>query len=230
MTVAADDDAKNFDNEDDFLKNAAEYYEPAGYKCYYFGGGDDGAMRTNKTTVSIDGENHNFYFEKSGGHKGAGITGEKDDKLYQSGMLLAADSDDKYIVVEKKTVTKDGKTTVTYSKLDDAKDFLENAKGVTVKDELDGNSGKDQVNVGNNTKKKAEDLSENQRGKKRTAAGKQLHGNLTPAHADGCAAQCFEGVQRGSIIIPNSESWPPCCHARLQTGLIARLSSYLDGS
>ena len=56
------------------------------------------------------------------------------------------------------------------------------------------------------------------------------HGNLTPAHADGCAAQCFEGVQRGSIIIPNSESWPPCCHARLQTGLLARLSSYLDGS
>ncbi len=28
----------------------------------------------------------------------------------------------------------------------------------------------------------------------------QLHGNLTPAHADGCAAQCFEGVQRGSIF------------------------------
>ena len=53
------------------------------------------------------------------------------------------------------------------------------------------------------------------------------HGNLTPAHADGCAAQCFEGVQRGSIIIPNSESWPPCCHARLQTGLIARLSSFI---
>ena len=29
----------------------------------------------------------------------------------------------------------------------------------------------------------------------------QLHGNLTPAHACGCAAQCCEGVQRGSIII-----------------------------
>ena len=26
-------------------------YEADGYKCYYFGGGDDGAMRTNKTTV-----------------------------------------------------------------------------------------------------------------------------------------------------------------------------------
>mgnify|MGYP000046062451 CR=1 FL=1 len=58
-------------------------------------------MRTNKTTVEIDGDNHNFYFEKSGGKKGAGVTGEKDDKLYQSGMLLKADSDDKYIVVEK---------------------------------------------------------------------------------------------------------------------------------
>ena len=29
----------------------------------------------------------------------------------------------------------------------------------------------------------------------------QLHGTLTPAHACGCAAQCFESVQRGSIII-----------------------------
>lgn len=28
----------------------------------------------------------------------------------------------------------------------------------------------------------------------------QLHGNLTPAHADGCAAQCFESVQCGSIF------------------------------
>ena len=30
----------------------------------------------------------NFYFEKSGGNKGAGKTGEKDDKFYQSGKLL----------------------------------------------------------------------------------------------------------------------------------------------
>ena len=28
----------------------------------------------------------------------------------------------------------------------------------------------------------------------------QLHGNFTPAHADGCGAQCFEGVQRASIF------------------------------
>ena len=44
------------------------------------------------------------------------------------------------------------------------------------------------------------------------AAGKQLHGNLTPAHTDGCAAQCFEGVQRGSIFNPARVSSPASCH------------------
>ena len=158
---ADDDDTWNFDNEDDFLDHAAEFYEPEGYKCFYFGDGDDGAMRTNKTNVEIDGENHNFYFEKSGGHKGAGVTGEEDDKLYQSGMLLKADSDDKYIVVEKTThVNADGKAEYsTYRKLDDAKEFM-NAEGVVVKDELDGKNGNEAVNIGNGNTKKAEDLSE----------------------------------------------------------------------
>ena len=162
LEVNADDHKTYpFDNEDDFLKNASEYYEGAGYKCYYFGNGEDGAMRTNKTTVSVDGENHNFYFEKSGGHKGAGVTGEKDDRLYQSGMLLAADSDDKYIVVEKKSHLKADGTVdyVTYTKLDDAKKFLD-AAGVNATNVLEGKSGKQSVPTGNNTYKKAEDLSE----------------------------------------------------------------------
>ena len=162
LSVYADDhDTYNFDNEDDFLDHAAEFYEPNGYKCFYFGDGDDGAMRTNKTNVEIDGENHNFYFEKSGGNKGAGVTGEEDDKLYQSGMLLKADSDDKYIVVEKTThVNADGKAEYsTYRKLDDAKEFM-NAEGVVVKDELDGKNGNEAVNIGNGNTKKAEDLSE----------------------------------------------------------------------
>ena len=158
---ADDDDTWNFDNEDDFLDHAAKFYEPEGYKCFYFGDEDDGAMRTNKTNVEIDGENHNFYFEKSGGNKGAGVTGEEDDKLYQSGMLLKADSDDKYIVVEKTThVNADGKAEYsTYRKLDDAKEFM-NAEGVVVKDELDGKNGNEAVNIGNGNTKKAEDLSE----------------------------------------------------------------------
>ena len=45
------------------------------------------------------------------------------------------------------------------------------------------------------------------------AAGKQLHGNLTPAHADGCGAQCFVGVQCASIFDPARVSSPTSCHA-----------------
>ena len=161
LLVKADDDGSYpFDNEDDFLANAANYYEGNGYKCYYFGDGEDGAMRTGKLSVSIDGENQNFYFQKSGGKKGAGLTGEKDDKLYQSGMLLKADSDDKYIVVEKTSHYEGDKVKyTTYRKLDDAKEFM-NADGVQVKDELDGKNGNDAVNIGNGNTKKAEDLSE----------------------------------------------------------------------
>ena len=159
LVVADDDDTYNFDNEDDFLKNATNYFEPNGYKCYYFGSGDDGAMRTNKTTVEIDGENHNFYFAKSGGSKGAGVTGEKDDKLYQSGMLLKADSDDKYVVVDKATHYVTGTTTVdyvTYTKLDDAKDFMDQ----TDVDAVDTPVVGDKIDLGNGNKKKAEDISE----------------------------------------------------------------------
>ena len=160
IEVYADDHGTyNFDNEDDFLDHAVEYYEPNKIKCFYFGDGDDGAMRTNKTTVEIDGEKFNFYFEKSGGNKGAGVTGEKDDKLYQSGMLLKADSDDKYIVVEKSTHYVSGTTNVdyvTYNKLDDAKNFMDQADvTATSTPVVDG-----KVNIGNNNTKKAEDLSE----------------------------------------------------------------------
>ena len=156
---ADDDDSRPFDNEDDFFDNAIEFYEPNGYKCYYFGGDDDGAMRTGKTTINYDGENTSFYFEKSGGKKGAGVTGEKDDKLYQSGMLLKADSDDKYIVVDKATKTVNGKTVVTYDKLDDAKDFMDQ-NDVVATNLLENTTADTRVNIGNNSNKKAEDLTE----------------------------------------------------------------------
>ena len=139
---ANDDNSFRFDSEDDFDANAP-VYEAAGYKCYYFGDSEDGVMKTGKTTLDIDGENYSFYFEKSGGNKGAGITGEKDDKYYQSGKLLEADSDTKYVVVkamhvketdgviaanvddlvEVKKGSKD--STTVYTKYDDAEDLLE---------------------------------------------------------------------------------------------------------
>ena len=132
--IADDDDNHSFDNEDDFLAQASTYFEGEGYKCYYFGGDEDGAMRTGKTSLTFDGENTNFYFEKSGGHKGAGKTGEKDKKYYQSGMLLKAGSDEKYQVVKTLDAandTNDSNEAISgYMKLDDVKAFLDEV-GVT---------------------------------------------------------------------------------------------------
>ena len=58
-------------------------------------------MRTGRQTVSIGGEDFTFYFETSGSKKGQGVTGEQDDRYYQSGKLLAAGSDEKYQVVKR---------------------------------------------------------------------------------------------------------------------------------
>ncbi|MGP8314964.1 argininosuccinate lyase [Enterocloster aldenensis] len=117
-----DDDTWNFDTEDDFLKNAP-FYEADNYNCYYFGSGDDGSMRTNKTTVEIDGDKYNFYFQKSGGKKGAGVTGEKDDKYYQSGMLLKAGTDEKYQIIT--PITDSTNKVNGYKKYDDVKDLVD---------------------------------------------------------------------------------------------------------
>ena len=131
--VADDNTGHPFDTEDDFVKNAP-YWNENGYYCYYFGDDDDGAMRTNKTNITIDGDSFNFYFEKSGGHKGAGKTGEKDKKYYQSGMLLKAGSDEKYQVVKTLDAandTNDSNEAISgYMKLDDVKAFLDEV-GVT---------------------------------------------------------------------------------------------------
>ena len=113
---ADDDDEWPFDTEDDFLKSAPKY-ENEGYKCYYFGDGEDGAMKTGRTTIEIDGDNYTFNFETSGSKKGQGTTGEDDDKIYQSGMLLKAGSDEKYQVV---MAVEGG-----YTKLDDAEEFID---------------------------------------------------------------------------------------------------------
>lgn len=88
-----------FDTVDGFKKNAASW-ENSGYKLYYFGSGDDGAMKTGKQTITIDGETNTFLLNKSGSFKGAGKTGLDSKKYYQSGMLMQADKDEKYEVVK----------------------------------------------------------------------------------------------------------------------------------
>ena len=127
LSVVADDNEDHpFDDEERFDDNSL-YFVANDYECYYFGGGDDGAMRTNKTSVEIDGDSYNFYFEKSGGNKGAGKTGEKDDKFYQAGKLVRAGSDEKYQVVQyvlDKTSSEKDDWVEGYIKLDDAVDFI----------------------------------------------------------------------------------------------------------
>ena len=154
--VKADDDDPNFDTEDDFINHAISFYLKNNYECYYFGGSEDGAMRTNKTNITIDGDNFNFYFEKSGSNKGAGLTGEKDDKYYLAGMLVKAGSDEKYQVVKKVTLS-NGK--VAYQKIADAKKFLDSVAHTTPSANSDGKVTIGGANTGAVTKK-SDDLKE----------------------------------------------------------------------
>ncbi|MCB6991085.1 hypothetical protein LI187_11365 [bacterium 210820-DFI.6.38] len=70
---------------------------------YYFGGADDGSMKTGAQTVKDDnGDTYKFYFGTKNSTtetKGVGITGNKSNKLYYKGLLLTAD-DYKYQVAE----------------------------------------------------------------------------------------------------------------------------------
>jgi glucan-binding YG repeat protein len=88
-----------FDTLDGFKKHASSW-EKSGYKLYYFGSGDDGSMKTGKQSIAIDGDNASFLFNKSGSFKGSGKTGIDSKKYYQSGMLMAAEKEDKYAVVK----------------------------------------------------------------------------------------------------------------------------------
>ncbi len=70
---------------------------------HYFGGSDDGSMKTGSQSVKDDnGDTYKFYFgtKDSGSEKkGVGITGNKNNKLYYMGHLVAA-QDYKYQTVE----------------------------------------------------------------------------------------------------------------------------------
>ncbi len=157
LDVKADDDSTHpFDTEDDF-NTSSIWYSNNGYRCYYFGDGDDGSMRTNKTSITIDGDKFTFFFEKSGAHKGAGKTGEKDDKMYQSGKMLAAGSDEKYQVIQASpAVGSDAASTTTYQKLDDVQAFL-TAVGMSASD---SDTSKTDALKQLGVNKKAEDLAE----------------------------------------------------------------------
>ena len=61
---------------------------------YYFGGADDGSMKTGSQSVKDDnGDSYKFFFENktTGNTKGLGITGNKSGYLYFKGLLIKAD-------------------------------------------------------------------------------------------------------------------------------------------
>ena len=62
---------------------------------FYFGGSDDGSMKTGAQTVKDNtGDSYKFYFytkDSYGYAKGAGVIGNQSNKLYYYGLLLTAD-------------------------------------------------------------------------------------------------------------------------------------------
>ena len=128
LDVMASDGSLPYETEGEFDASATKLNKQ-NYLCYYFGDSSDGAMKTGKSSIDIDGDKFNFYFETAGSNKGAGKTGEKDKKLYQSGKLLTAGKDEKYQVVEAISTNDE----VGYKKYEDAKDFIDNSGIVTKK-------------------------------------------------------------------------------------------------
>ncbi|MBS6642270.1 MAG: cell wall-binding protein [Clostridiaceae bacterium] len=128
------DDAKDYpydteDGFDIFVNNYHEEVNSGEIRSFYFGGSDDGAMKTGKQTISIDGEDLTFEFEKSGSLKGSGKNGlvSSDDKLYMAGKQVKADKDDKYAIYE---VIKSASGATTVNEVD-IEEFLANCEEIT---------------------------------------------------------------------------------------------------
>lgn len=74
--------------------------EDEAWEVYYFGGNaKEGAMKTGKATIDIDGENYTYNFKKSGSERGMGYHGIQDGELYIKGRLMKADKDAKLEIV-----------------------------------------------------------------------------------------------------------------------------------
>lgn len=107
---------------------------------YYFGGSDDGSMKTGSQTVKDDnGDSYKFYFgtrtaTKDLEVKGVGITGNKSNKLYYHGMLIKAE-DYKYQLVDvdgiNYIVNQNGSVQHSKSEYKEDGDVLVDAKAAT---------------------------------------------------------------------------------------------------
>ena len=72
--------------------DSADEYEADAAYMYYFGGADDGSMKTGSQSIKDDnGDTYKFYFDTKTGSKGRGITGNQSNKLYYYGRLVVAE-------------------------------------------------------------------------------------------------------------------------------------------
>ena len=97
---------------------------------YYFGGSNDGSMKTGSQSVKDDnGDTYKFYFgTKSTNNyekKGLGITGNKSNKVYYMGLLMTAD-DYKYQMV---TIPNPDVKAVAEGKQEETYTFIVNKNG-----------------------------------------------------------------------------------------------------
>ena len=112
---------------------------------YYFGGDDDGSMKTGSQSIKDDnGDTYKFYFEnKSGTNKGVGITGNKPGYPYYKGLLIKAD-DYKYqlATIDGHTfiVNKNGEIQKNCVDYKEDSDLLFSAKGLTKDDFVTDNT------------------------------------------------------------------------------------------
>ena len=101
---------------------------------YYFGGSDDGSMKTGSQTVKDNtGDSYKFYFytkDTYGYKKGAGVVGNQSNKLYYYGMLIQAD-DYKYQLA---TIAKDG---VDYSFIVNSNGTIQHSNSTEYKEDGD---------------------------------------------------------------------------------------------
>ena len=106
-----------FDTEDN-LDQAIADIMAAGlddeYSFMYFGDEDDGAVKTGKQKIDIDGDEVEFEFKKDGSKKGQGRNevDESDKVAYAMGKRYKADSDNKYEIVLE-LAKKEGKDVVS---------------------------------------------------------------------------------------------------------------------
>ena len=101
-----DDDVAGlyFDTEDNLDATIAHLIKDEDenqYSFMYFGDENDGAMKTGKQTIVIDGDKIDFEFNKNGSKKGQGRNelDDADKVAYAMGKKYKADSDNKYEVV-----------------------------------------------------------------------------------------------------------------------------------